>query len=165
MRSFLKRLLKCYYTYKVKRQAKMYGNELKVNGKSTVTKKTILGNNVNFNGISITGGGNIIIGDNFHSGRECLFISQNHNFDQGNAIPYDDTYIIKDIIVEDNVWLGERVVVLAGVTIGEGAIIQAGSVVVSNVPKFAIAGGHPAKVFKYRDIGHYNKLKEERKFF
>lgn len=35
-----------------------------------------------------------------------------------------------------------------GVTIGEGAIIQAGSVVVSDIPKYAIAGGSPAKVFK-----------------
>ena len=53
---------------------------------------------------------------------------------------------------------------LAGVTIGEGAIIQAGSVVVSNIPDYAIAGGHPAKVFKYRDIEHYTKLKSEGKF-
>ena len=53
---------------------------------------------------------------------------------------------------------------MGGVTIGEGAIIQAGSVVVSNIPKYAIAVGHPAKVFKYRDIEHYKKLKEEGKF-
>ena len=52
-----------------------------------------------------------------------------------------------------------------GVTIGEGAIIQAGSVVVSDIPKYAIAGGHPAKVFKYRDIDHYERLKAEAKFY
>jgi len=50
------------------------------------------------------------------------------------------------------------------ITIGEGAIIQAGSVVVSDIPKYAIAGGDPAKVFKYRDIEHYEKLKKEKKF-
>ena len=48
---------------------------------------------------------------------------------------------------------------LGGVHIGEGAIIQAGSVVVSDIPPYAIAGGHPAKVFKYRDIDHFEYLK------
>jgi len=91
-------------------------------------------------------------------------ITHIHNYDNGKAIPYDDTYIYKDITIEDNVWLGDRVIILGGVKIGEGAIIQAGSVVVSDVPKYAIAGGHPAKVFKYRDIEHYEKLKTEKRF-
>ena len=55
-------------------------------------------------------------------------------------------------------------IVLGGVTIGEGAIIQAGSVIIKDIPKYAIAGGHPAKVFKYRDIEHYIKLKIEKRF-
>ena len=63
-----------------------------------------------------------------------------------------------------SIQLGNRVIVLPGVRIGEGAIIQAGSVVVKDVEKYAIAGGHPAKVFKYRDIDHYEKLKKEGKF-
>jgi acetyltransferase-like isoleucine patch superfamily enzyme len=62
------------------------------------------------------------------------------------------------------VWLGSRVTILGGVTIGEGAIIQAGAVVVSDIPKYAIAGGNPAKVFKYRDIEHYERLKAENRF-
>lgn len=165
MKKLIRTILRRFYTNKVKHCAKKCGSGLRVNGKSFVTNKTVLGNNVNFNGINITGNGSVLIGDNFHSGRECLFISQNHNFDNGCAIPYDDTYVIKNIIVEDNVWLGERVIVLGGVTIGEGAIIQAGSVVVNNVPKCAIAGGHPAKVFKYRDIEHYETLKNERSFY
>ena len=91
-------------------------------------------------------------------------ISQNHNFNHGNKIPYDNTYICKDIEIEDNVWLGDRVIVLGGVKIGEGAIIQAGSVVVSNIPKYGIAGGHPAKVFSERDVSHYEALKDQGKF-
>ena len=91
-------------------------------------------------------------------------ISQNHNFDGGTKIPYDDKYVYKHITIEDQVWLGSRVIVLGGVSIGEGAIIQAGSVVVKDILKYAIAGDHPCKVFKYRDIEHYEKLKKERKF-
>lgn len=122
-----------------------------------MVKDGVLKSNNNINGIMING-------DNFHSGRECLMITQIHNYDTGNAIPYDDTYILKDIIIEDNVWFGDRVIVLGGVRIEEGAIIQAGSVVVNDIPKYAIVGGSPAKVFKYRDIEHYEKLKKEGKF-
>ena len=164
MISVIDKLKKKIYLHKVQRVAKSYGNNLKVNGNSYVTPNTTLGDNVNFNGMKIQGSGKIIIGNNFHSGIECMIISSIHNYDEGNAIPYDNTIISKDVIIEDNVWLGNRVIVLPGVTIGEGAIIQAGSVVVKDVPKYAIAGGHPAKVFKTRDIEHYEKLKKEEKF-
>lgn len=109
--------------------------------------------------MNIVGGGKIFIGDNFHSGPGCLMITQIHNYDNGQAIPYDSTYIHKPIHIENNVWLGSRVIILGESRIGEGAIIQAGSVVVSDIPKYAIAGGHPAIVFKYRDIEHYERLK------
>ena len=163
-KSLVKKIIAYYYTQKVKRRAKSYGNGLKVNGKSTVTASTTLGNNVNFNGMQISGKGNVIIGDNFHSGTGCQIITSFHNYDYGNAIPYDETSIHKDICIEDNVWLGNSVIVLGGISIGEGAIIQAGSTVVSSIPACAIAGGHPAKVFKYRDKEHYYQLKSEKKF-
>lgn len=93
-----------------------------------------------------------------------MMITQNHNYDKGNAIPYDDTYIVKSIIIGDFVWLGSRVTILPGVKIGEGAIIQAGAVVSSDIPPYAIAGGNPAKVFKYRDVEHFKKMKVEKKY-
>jgi len=151
-------------TYYIRKSAKQVKGKLVVNGKSKVTNKTTLGNNVNFNGLRIEGEGEVSIGDNFHSGTECLFITSFHNYDSGTKIPYDNTYIHKNIVVEDNVWLGSRITILGGVTIGEGAIIQAGSVVVSDIPKFAIAGGAPAREFKSRNIEHYMSLKEKGMF-
>ena len=158
------KIKKKIYLHRCRRVAKSYGNDFKVNGESYTTPNTTLGNNVNFNGMKIQGSGNVIIGDNFHSGIECMIITSIHNYDKGNAIPYDDTIISKDVIIEDNVWLGNRVIILPGVRLGEGSIIQAGSVVVKDIPKYAIAGGHPAKVFKNRDVEHYEKLKKEGKF-
>ena len=155
---------KLYYKNKIKIQCESYIEPLFVGGKSSVTKKTILHKNVNFNGMIIKGGGRVEIGDNFHSGGGCLMITHIHNYNHGDAIPYDNTYLHKNIIIEDNVWLGDRVIVLGGVVIGEGAIIQAGSVVAKNIPKYAICGGHPAIRFSQRDIGHYQKLKNEGKF-
>ena len=152
------------YTLQARRTVKNCGEILKVNGKSVMTPNTSLGNNVHFNGMHITGNGKVIIGNNFHSGEECYMITEFHNYDNGESIPYDQTNIVKDIIIEDNVWLGTRVMILGGVTIGEGAVIQAGSVVAKDIPKYAIAGGHPAVPFKYRDIEHYEALKRAGKF-
>ena len=155
---------KKFYQHRCESVAKSHGKDFKVNGESYVTPNTTLGNNVNFNGMKIQGKGNVTIGDNFHSGIECMIITSIHNYDEGSAIPYDDTVLSRDVVIEDNVWLGNRVIILPGVRIGEGAIIQAGSVVVKDIEKYAIAGGHPAKVFKHRDIDHYEKLKKEKKF-
>lgn len=153
-----------YNTFRYGRKIQEFGIPLKINFRSQFSSNCSLGTNCNFNGIKINGRGRVKIGDNFHSGEECLFITDIHNYDTGQAIPYDSTYISKQITIEDNVWLGSRVIVLGGVTIGEGAIIQAGSCVTKDIPMYAIAGGHPAKVFKYRDIDHYMRLKENKKF-
>lgn len=156
-------LRRCYTSF-VFLQAQSCGSGLTVNGRSSVTRTTVLGHNVNFNGMHVTGGGRVQIGDNFHSGPGCLMISHIHNYDSGASIPYDGTFIEKQIIVENNVWLGSRVIVLGGARIGEGAIIQAGSVVVGEIPAYAIAGGHPAQVFKWRDREHYDLLKSKNRF-
>ena len=160
----IKKIKRYIFTKNVKKSCGSYDGIIRVNNKTKVTKKTFLGENVNFNGMEILGEGKVVIGDNFHSGKECMIITHIHNYDKGKKIPYDETYIYKEVIIEENVWIGSRVNILGGVRIGEGAIIQAGSTVVKDIPKFAIAGGHPAKVFKYRDIEHYKLLKEERKF-
>ncbi len=55
-----------------------------------------------------------------------------------------------DIVVEDDVWIGYRSVIMSGVHIGQGAIVAAGSVVTKDVPPYAVVGGVPAKIIKYR---------------
>ena len=54
------------------------------------------------------------------------------------------------ITIGNDVWVGGNAVILRGVTIGDGAIIAAGAVVTKDVPPYAIVGGVPAKVIKYR---------------
>jgi chloramphenicol O-acetyltransferase type B len=152
-----------YYTWRVRRQAASVGHGLRVNNWSSVSRTTRLGNNVHFNGMLIMGIGEVTIGDNFHSGAECVIISEVHDY-EGEALPYDATRIPRPVHIEDNVWLGYRVMVLGGVTVGEGAIIQAGSVVVRSIPPYAIAGGHPAGVFGSRDVERYRRLISEGKF-
>lgn len=55
-----------------------------------------------------------------------------------------------DIIVDDDVWIGQNAIILSGVHIGQGSVIAAGAVVSKDVPAYAIVGGVPAKVIKYR---------------
>ena len=163
--SIFKKILRVFFTILATRKIGGYKTKPFIGFYSRFTQNTFLGNNCNFNGMVIRGFGKVEIGDNFHSGKQCLIINTYHKYDNGNAIPYDTNEVInKDVIIEDNVWIGDRVLVLGGVTIGEGAIIQAGAVVVNNIPKYAIAGGNPAKVFKYRNIENYERLKSENKF-
>ena len=52
--------------------------------------------------------------------------------------------------IGNDVWIGARVFVRDGVTIGSGAVIAAGAVVTNDVPEYAIVGGVPAKLIRYR---------------
>jgi hypothetical protein len=64
--------------------------------------------------------------------------------DDGFPIPSADT------IVGSDVWLCYEAVILSGVTIGDGAIVAAGAVVTKDVPPYAIVGGNPARLIRYR---------------
>ena len=59
------------------------------------------------------------------------------------AIPVGKT---APIVLEDNVWIGDRAVVGKGVTIGKNSIVAAGAVVVKDVPANVVVGGNPAKI-------------------
>lgn len=72
---------------------------------------------------------------------------------------YRDAISKGDIIVDDDVWIGYRATILSGVHIGQGAIVAAGAVVTKDVPPYAIVGGVPAKVIRYRfDEGMIREL-------
>ncbi len=55
------------------------------------------------------------------------------------------------VIIGDDVWIGTRVIILPGKKIGTGAILGAGAVITKDVPDYAIVGGNPAKIIKYRN--------------
>lgn len=159
-----RKLLAFFCTAIAKEMAGKVGTNLRVNKPCKFTKYTIVGDNCNFNGFRIMGKGCVKIGNYFHSGIECMIITQNHNY-EGNKIPYDEKILINNVEIGDCVWFGNRVTVVGEIKIGEGAIVAAGSLVCKDVPPMAIVGGNPAKIIKYRNKEHYYKLKEEGKYF
>lgn len=54
------------------------------------------------------------------------------------------------IKIGNDVWVGRRALILPGVTIGDGAVVAAHATVVKNVPPYAIVGGTPAEIIRYR---------------
>jgi serine acetyltransferase len=64
------------------------------------------------------------------------------------SLPVGNT---KEVIIGNNVWIGDSAIVCKGVTIGDNAVIGAGSIVVKDIPVNAIAAGNPATVIKYLD--------------
>lgn len=66
-------------------------------------------------------------------------------------------------VIGNDCWIGEGVKIIAGTKIGDGAIVFAGAIVTKDVPAYAIVGGVPAKIVKYRyseeDVLFLKKLK------
>ena len=122
-------------------------------GEQKFTPIIKIGNNTNIGEHShITACEKIVIGDNVLTGR-YVYISDNaHGNSSKEEIevpPIERPLHSKGpVIIEDNVWVGERVCILSGVHIGKGAIIAANAVVTHDVPDGCIVGGVPAKIIK-----------------
>jgi acetyltransferase-like isoleucine patch superfamily enzyme len=64
-----------------------------------------------------------------------------------------------DVVVGNDVWIGYGATIIGPATIGDGAIIGASALVIGDVPPYAVVGGVPAKVLKYRfQEGEIQKL-------
>ena len=152
-----------FFGFRVITKAKKIGKNFVCRSWSYCTKNSVtIGDNVRIGNLYHHGFGKLSIGKNCEIGHDVRIITQNHNYDNGDKIPFGlSGTVYKDVIIEDCVWIGSNVFIIPGTIIREGAIIQGGAVVHGEIPRCAIAGGNPAKVFKYRDIEHFDKLKEE----
>lgn len=111
-----------------------------------------IGNNVLINHhveMEATGGG-ITLGNFILIGMHAKFINANHAFDDWRKPMSVQGIVPSKIILEDDIWIGMHAIILPDVTVGRGAIVAAGAVVTKDVPPYAIVGGVPAKIIKYR---------------
>ena len=126
---------------------------------SVITYQSMdVGNNVyiGYHADFVASRSKIIIGDHVVFGPHVSIRGGDHRFDipgryidsigDDEKLPQNDA----DVIFEGDNWIGMNAVILKGVTIGFGSIIAAGAVVSNSVPPFAVVGGVPAKVIRYR---------------
>lgn len=117
------------------------------------TPQLELGDNSSFgDGGHITCINHVKIGNGVRIGRKVLITDNSHGASEKDLLdtpPNLRPLISKgEIIIEDNVWIGEMVCIMPGVTIGKGSIIGANAVVTKSIPPYCVAGGNPAQIIK-----------------
>ncbi|MEJ8756926.1 acyltransferase [Pontibacter sp. H259] len=93
---------------------------------------------------------NTIIGQNVIMGPDVKIYTRNHKFDLLDIPIQFQGHTNEKVMIGNDVWLGANVIITPGVKIGNHVVIAAGSVVTKDVEDYAIIGGVPAKVIKYR---------------
>lgn len=142
-----------YNTYSVN-QKNMERVSMISSGVSVAYPKNIfIGENSYMNGGQLRASKNakIIIGDNCLISYDVHMRTDMHNYIQKDVLILEQGHSEESIIIQDGVWIGYVAQIMSGVNIGEGAVIAAGSVVTKDVPPYAVVGGVPARVIKYRE--------------
>lgn len=112
-------------------------------------------------GCNLMAGGGIRIGKGTVMAHNIQVLTQNHVYDAEDLryIPYDERCENRPVLIGEYAWIGTGVIIVPGVHIGDGAVIAAGAVVTKDVPDYAVAGGNPAKIIKYRNQERFEKLR------
>lgn len=94
----------------------------------------------------------VIIGDNCLTGKWVTITDNSHGDTDDNSllIPPSDRPVVSKgaVVIDDDVWLGDKVTILPNVTIGKGAVVAANSVVTKDVPPLTVVAGIPARIIK-----------------
>lgn len=102
-------------------------------------------------GVNCSIHGPLTIGENVMMGPDVVILTSNHNFAKIDIPMSKQGFSLKPVVIGNDVWIGTRSIILPGVNIGNGAIIGAGAVVTKDIPDYAIVGGVPARVIRFRN--------------
>ena len=101
-------------------------------------------------GVNASVHGPLRIGENVMMGPDVTILTHTHNIERTDIPMGRQGTVVKEVSIGDDVWIGMRSIIMPGVRIGNGVVIGAGAVVTKNVPDFAIVGGVPARIIRYR---------------
>jgi len=139
-----------------------------INSKFHYSDRIVLEDNVQIGeNADIDGRGGLTIKHGTITAKNVSIITSDHYFEGEDlkAIPFDNKIILKPVVINEYVWIGRNVLIMPGVTIGKGVIIGAGSVIVKDIPDYAIAVGNPAVIKRYRDQTIFKKLEKNKLAF
>lgn len=110
-----------------------------------------IGANCNFGAfVHITCTNDIIIGNNVLTGKWVTISDNNHGDTSEDSLkisPIKRPIVSKGpVVIENDVWIGDKATILAGVHVGKGAVIAANAVVTKDVPAYCVAVGNPARI-------------------
>lgn len=116
-----------------------------------------IGNNCNIGEYThITSINKITIGDGFLTGRFVYIGDNSHGMfsrEEANIPPIRRKLYSKgEVVIGNNVWIGDKATILAGVTIGDNVVVAANAVVTKDIPSNTIVAGCPAKIIKQLKI-------------
>jgi maltose O-acetyltransferase len=77
--------------------------------------------------------------------------SKNHAYADLDRPINEQGFLSYETVIGDNVWIGANVIILPGRKIGSHSILGAGAVITKDVPDYAVVGGNPAKIIKFRN--------------
>lgn len=92
--------------------------------------------------------GPVTIGSHVNLAQGITVTALNHNFENIKERIDSQGITTKQVVINDDVWIGANAVILPGVTIGRHAVVAAGAVVTTDVPENTVVGGVPAKIIK-----------------
>lgn len=115
------------------------------------TPKVSIGENCNLGEyLHLTCIDEVVIGSGVLTGRWVTITDNAHGSSEEiseGTVPHDRKLYSKGpVIIEDNVWIGDKATILPGITIGKNSIVGANSVVTKSVPPNSVVAGNPAKV-------------------
>lgn len=107
----------------------------------------------------ITAINRIVIGNGVLTGRWVTITDNSHGNTDTETL---DTLPVKrplkskgPVVIEDNVWIGDKATILSGVTIGKGCVIGANAVVSKDIPPYSIAVGNPVRIVNKNNVTIY----------
>ena len=92
--------------------------------------------------------GPVTIGSHVNLAQGITITALNHNFDDSEKRIDQQGISTKEVVLEDDIWVGANAVILPGVTIGKHAVVAAGAIVTKDVPSHSLVAGVPAKVIR-----------------
>jgi acetyltransferase-like isoleucine patch superfamily enzyme len=159
----------------IKNTIKLFIKKILLNRQGVVVHNNCTFGDVKFKGTAViepycrlSGDSKIIIGDNFYMNAGChiqgditigkdvmigpktVIWGRDHGLSKDMPIRMQE-HIKQSISIGDDVWIGANVTILKGVNIANGVVIGAGSVVIKDIPEYAIVVGNPARIIKYRE--------------